>query len=250
MEMTFVKRMIGLSSIFLLVLGGSCKNQDKGNSESSAAEINDEEGWEVLFDGQSFDGWHTYLKDTISDQWQIREGAMAYIPHEDKAQGINNLLTDKSYSSFELSLEWALSADGNSGVFYGIDENEKYPVPYMTAPEIQIRDYSSQPDYDNRKQMPGAIFGLYGTNEDHQKKAGEWNHFFIKIDRQNNLGTVALNGVEVVRYPLSGAQWDAQVKDSGFKDWLGFGKTVEGPIGLQDHGSEVWFRNIKIRELN
>ena len=97
--------------------------------------------------------------------------------------------------------------------------------------------------------MSGAIFGIAGPEEDLVNKAGEWNHFLIRIDHKKNEGFIKLNGVEIVKYPLNGEAWEGLVNDSKFKDWEGFGIHKTGRIGLQDHGHEAWFRNIKIREL-
>jgi len=81
-------------------------------------------------------------------------------------------------------------------------------------------------------------------------KAGEWNQFLIKIDHNENIGLVVLNDKEVANFPVNGEAWNALVADSKFKDWEGFGITQEGHIGLQDHAHGVWFRNIKIKELD
>ena len=237
--------------ILLITCSWGCNKEKPTKKENlETAEQNSDEGWVSLFDGNTFEGWHTYLKDTISDQWQIKDGAMYFSPDPEKDPGLNNLVTDKKYGSFVLSMEYKISVDGNSGVFYGVFEDEKFVVPYMTAPEIQIKDYTNDPDFDNMKQMSGAIFGIAGPDKDYTKKAGEWNHFLITVDYNKNLGQVALNGKEIVSYPLRGKIWDALVNDSKFKDWEGFGIYKEGHIGLQDHGHDVWFRNIKIKELN
>ena len=234
----------------LIALTLSCKKDAKTSKESSdLKELSADEGWVSLFDGESFDGWHTYMSDTISDQWQIEDGVMFYKPDPDKSQGMNNLVTDKKYKNFILSMDWKISIDGNSGVFYGILEDEKFVVPYMTAPEIQIRDYTNIPDFTDHKQISGAIFGIVGVEKDVAKKAGEWNHFLIKIDHKNNIGSVTLNGEEVASYPVNGESWKALMENSKFADWEGFGIHGEGPIGLQDHAHGVWFRNIKIKEL-
>jgi len=172
-----------------------------------------------------------------------------YRPHPDSAHGMNNLITKKRYGSFELALEWKIEKDGNSGVFYGILEDEKYVVPYMTAPEVQLRDYSSNPEFNDNKQMSGAIFGIIGPESDVAKPAGEWNELFISIDRDKNLGKVVLNGIELFSYPVQGEAWRQMVNDSKFKDWEGFGIDQTGHIGLQDHAHEVWFRNIRIKEF-
>lgn len=233
--------------VFALIYG--CKKEIKKTDDGIQKENLLDEGWTSLFDGKSFDGWHTYLQDTISSQWTIENGAMFFKPDPDKNQGINNLITDNTYKNYELSLEWKISIDGNSGVFYGVLEDEKFVVPYMTGPEVQIRDYTNVDDFTDKQQMSGAIFGIVGIKNDVANKAGEWNHFLIKIDHDSNEGRVTLNDNEVAKFPVNGADWDNLVENSKFKDWDGFGITQQGHIGLQDHGHDVWFRNIKIREL-
>ncbi len=208
-----------------------------------------EEGWVYLFDGSNLDAWRTYMKDSITGEWEISEGALVYRPHPDSAHGMNNLITRKKYKSFELALEWKIEKDGNSGVFYGIHEDEKYVVPYMTAPEVQLRDYTSDPNFNDNLQMSGAIFGIVGPEEDTARPAGEWNELFVSVDRENNVGRVVLNGKELFNYPVRGEEWQKLVDASKFKDWEGFSATEDGHIGLQDHAHEVWFRNIRIKEL-
>ena len=238
-----------LIQLCIVCLIWGCQKEVKKTVES-IQESKKEDKWTDLFDGKSFDGWHTYLQDSISSQWQIKDGMLFYLPDPDKNQGVNNLITDKTYKNYELSLEWKISVDGNSGVFIGVLEDEKYVVPYMTGPEVQIRDYTNIPDFTDKQQMSGAIFGIVAIEEDVAKKAGEWNHFLIRIDHDNNEGSVTLNNEGVAKFPVHGAGWKTLVKNSKFKDWEGFGITQKGHIGLQDHAHGVWFRNIKIRELN
>jgi len=230
----------------------SCKkgSDEKTDVMPGAEERAAKDAWIDLFDGKSFKGWHTYMQDSISDQWQIQDEALIYRPDPDKAQGVNNLVTDRQFTNFELAMEWKISRDGHSGVFYGILEDAKYVVPYMTAPEIQIRDYTSNPEFDDNKQMSGAIFGIIGPERNLARPAGEWNQFLIRVDHRENEGSVMLNGEEAIRFPVHGESWEQLVRDSKFKDWEGFGVHTTGPIGLQDHAHEVWFRNIRIRELD
>jgi hypothetical protein len=239
-----------LIAFVFLSLFVSCKNEEKKMDKETVIDLKSDEDWSYLFDGKSFDGWHTYLRDTISDQWKIKDEVLFYSPDPDKAQGMNNLVTDRKYRNYVLSLEWKISIDGNSGVFYGVLEDEKYVVPYMTAPEIQIRDYTNIADFTDKQQMSGAIFGIVGVEKDVSRKAGEWNQFLIKIDHNENIGLVVLNDKEVANFPVNGEAWNTLVADSKFKDWEGFGITQEGHIGLQDHAHGVWFRNIKIKELD
>lgn len=249
---TEIRYLQNLILVLLLTLAaGACKEKPAQEPTPLPEEAKPvlEEGWTYLFDGTDLDNWRTYLKDSVTGDWEISGGALVYRPHPDSAHGMNNLITKKKYGSFELALDWKIEKDGNSGVFYGILEDEQFVVPYMTAPEVQLRDYSSNPDFDDNKQMSGAIFGIIGPEEDVARPAGEWNELWIRIDREHNEGRVRLNGVELFSYPVQGEAWKRMVEDSKFKDWQGFGVEETGHIGLQDHAHEVWFRNIRIKEL-
>lgn len=240
-----------LITVMLILILAGCKKEVKESVEAKVPEMPViDKGWTVLFDGKTFNGWHSYLKDSISDQWQIVDGVMLYTPDPDQNQGVNNLMTDGKYENFELYMEWKISVDGNSGVFYGVNEDKQFVVPYMTGPEVQIRDYSSNQDFNDLKQVSAAIFGIVGPDKDESNKAGEWNEYLIRIDHRNNIGSIGLNGEEVTNFPVNGEGWNDLVSKSKFKDWEGFGITRKGHIGLQDHGHQVWFRNIKIKELD
>ena len=239
--------------ILLISAFFACKKEPKQSSVeelSSSTKLEEESGWERLFDGKSFNGWHNYRTDTISDEWQIENGAMVFTPHPDRIHGINNIITDKKYTNFILSLEWKISKEGNSGVFWGVFEDEKFPVPYQTAPEIQVLDNLNHSDGKKSTHQAGAIFGILGPTVDVAKKHDEWNHFIIKIDHKENYGSVVLNGTKIIEFQVRGEEWDSMVANSKFKDWEGFGKYPTGNIGLQDHANKVSFRNIKIKELD
>jgi len=244
-----MKKTITLLLVLFLFL--NCKQEVKKSAENEKiVDVEVENEWVTLFDGKTFKGWHNYMTDSISDEWQIEDGAMVFTPHPDRNHGMNNIITDQKYTNFILSIEWKISKEGNSGIFWGIFENEKYPVPYQTAPEIQVLDNLNHPDGAKRTQQAGAVFGIVGPENDLMKKHGEWNHFIIKIDHNNNHGSVVLNGTEIIDFPVHGEEWDKMVANSKFKDWEGFGIYQTGHIGLQDHANKVSFRNIKIQELD
>ena len=163
----------------------------------------------------------------------------------------NNIVTDKEFTNFELSLEWKIVEGGNSGIFWGVKEGEGYETPYQTGPEIQVLDNERHPDSFNNPNFhqAGALYDMVQPSQDACKPAGEWNHVFISINYNTNKASVKLNDVEIVNFPLSGPEWDALVVNSKFKDWKDFAKFKTGKIGLQDHGDGVSYRNIKIREL-
>jgi len=249
--MNIIKKV--LFTVLIIFIFFACKQSHEKSvivDNNILTEAEKEAGWVNLFDGRSFTGWHNYMTDSISDEWQIEDGAMVFTPHPDRNHGMNNIITDKQYTNFILSVEWKISKEGNSGIFWGVFENEKYPVPYQTAPEIQVLDNIDHPDGAKRTHQAGAVFGITGPEKDFAKKAGEWNLFIIKIDHKSNNGHVVLNGTEIINFPLHGESWDKMIANTKFKDWEGFGKYQTGHIGFQDHGNKVWFRNIKIQELD
>jgi hypothetical protein len=207
--------------------------------------------WQVLFDGTSFDGWKGYNQEGVPDSWKIEDGAMVLNPPESRPEGANyNLVTVEDFTDFELSLEWRISEGGNSGVFWGIQEDTKYNEPYETGPEIQVLDNEKHPDAKvGTTHQAGSLYDMVGPGKDVTKPVGEWNTMVITVDHEAKKGSVVQNGEEIVTFPVGDEGWDAMVSKSKFADWEGFGKATSGKIGLQDHGDGVAFRNIKIREL-
>ena len=224
-------------------------------SPNQLSEKEKEEGWRLLFDGKSTDGWRGYLKDSFPEKgWIIEDGAL-------KVQGAGtgeagnggDIIFDEEFKDFELSLEWKISEGGNSGIFYLAEEIEGEPI-FTSAPEMQILDNDRHPDAklgkDGNRQA-GSLYDLIPARPQNAKPVGEWNKVSILVYR----GTVVhtQNGENVVEYHLWTDEWKEMIKDSKFKDWKSFldagGDDKKGYIGLQDHGDDVWFRNIKIKEL-
>ena len=221
----------------------------------SCSDKNTEE-WTYIFDGETFNGWHSYDNDSVGNQWSIENGELIFT-NNDKESG-HDILTEKEYTSFELSLEWNVSKGGNSGIFYGVKQIPEFSA-FSTGPEIQILDNANGYAGSDLEYAP-SLFDLVKTDNPNLKfnGHGNWNHVIIKIDHVNNLGTVKFNGELAFTYPLSGPEWDKLVSKSKFA--LGsnrpdatyapdFGKFKTGKIALQDHSTNVKFRNIKIREL-
>ena len=241
-----------------IVLAG-CKDKASREAEGEAGEMENAQSmdmpeaaqWTVLFDGTSFDGWKGYLRDSVPDSWKIEDGAMVLHPPANRPEGEQyNLVTTADYTSFVLSLEWRISEGGNSGILWGIKEDSKYHEPYETGPEIQVLDNEKHPDAKNgTTHQAGSLYDMVPPSIDVTKPVGEWNTCVITIDYGAHHGSVELNGVEIVTFPLADDAWDAMVAKSKFADWEGFGKFYTGKIGLQDHGNQVSYRNIKIKEL-
>ena len=98
-----------------------------------------DDGWTPLFNGENLEGWHVYGAENSLDGWFVEDGVLVF-DYQLKKGGSSNLVTDEKFTNFELSFEWMVSEHGNSGVFWGVVENDEYEHPYQTGPEIQILD--------------------------------------------------------------------------------------------------------------
>ncbi len=194
-------------------------------------------GWRLLFDGQTLKGWHGYKKDAAPAGWQVKGGCIVRIT------GGGDIVTDEQFGDFELSLEWRISAAGNSGIMYRVTED--HGAPYETGPEYQILDNTEHADGKNPKTSASACYALYAPSKDATGPVGLFNQARIVV--KGNHVEHWLNGVKVVSYDLHSPEWDGLVQDSKFKAWPDFGQRAKGHLVLQDHGDRVWYRNIKIK---
>lgn len=192
----------------------------------------------------SVPGWHTFNKEGLDPSWQMEDGVLSF----DKSRGEGgDIVTDKEYENFELSLEWKISDCGNSGLFWNIVESEKYRWPWQTGPEMQILDNKCHPDAKIVTHRAGDLYDMIETSVVNVKPAGEWNS--IKVRSDHGKMSFSQNGTEVVTFTMHDESWDTMVANSKFKGMEDFGKAKKGRIGLQDHNDKVWFRNISITEL-
>ncbi len=208
------------------------------------------EGWALLFDGKSFDGWRKCNSTEMAANWIVDNEAMKVQrgKREGAGQGGDILFGTKKFKNFELSIDWKIESKGNSGIFYYIVEYPDKPI-YYAAPEIQVLDNWNASDNKLASHLAGSLYDMIPALPQNAKPAGEWNTIVVKV--KDGKVTHTQNGVVVVSYELWTPQWKDLVANSKFKDWPGFkdGPAKEGYIGLQDHGYDCWFKNIKIREL-
>jgi hypothetical protein len=244
------KKLIILSLAVALIAIACNTNSTNKKSEKvkgSDAEQTIGEGWVYLFDGKTMEGWRGYNKDTLPGEgWVVEDGALRCV----SPGGGGDIIYDKKFGNFELSFEWKISEAGNSGVFILAQEIPDQAI-YMSAPEFQILDNDKHPDAKagrDGNRTASSLYDLIPANPQNSKPVGEWNSAAIIVD--NGKVTHVQNGAVVVEYELWTDSWKAMVADSKFKDWPNFVDPArEGYIGFQDHGNDVWFRNIKIREL-
>ena len=221
--------------------------------------------WVDIFDGKTLNGWHKYNGDK-TDAWYVENGELILTSKNNNASGGNDIVTDKKYTNFELSIEWNIPKGGNSGVMFGVEEMEGVDAPWKTGPEIQVLDNRNfDGGGSHRIHRAPALYGLKPIGKVKYNSYGKWNHLLLKIDHKKNTGSITFNGEFVYSFPLTGPEWDKLVSrskfsdDEYFKDLKPshpfftyapyFGKFKTGKIALQDHGYSVRFRNIKIREF-
>jgi hypothetical protein len=220
----------------------------------------DKDGFISLFDGKSFNGWRGYLKDTIPGRWIIEDGAIKFNGSgggEAQNNDGGDLVFAHKFKNFELTFEWKVAKGSNSGILYLAQEIKGEPI-YISSPEYQILDNENHPDAqlgENGNRKSSSLYDMIPANPQNAKPFGEWNTGSITVYK----GTVfhKQNGKVVLEYHLWTPQWTELIANSKFgkEKWplayllltnLG-GPEHEGYIGLQDHGDDVWYKNIKIK---
>jgi len=213
----------------------------------SATAQSGKKGFTKLFDGKSTAGWHTYGQTTAGSKWQVEDGTLHFVPKSGR-EGGGDLVTDKEYSNFHLKIDWKVAPKANSGIIFYVNEDKaKYSNTYNTGLEMQVLDNDGHPDGKITKHRAGDLYDLIKSSSEPVKPVGEWNT--AEIISKNGKLELKLNGVKIVSTTLWDDQFKALVAGSKFKGWEGFATFKSGKIALQDHGDEVWYRNIMIKEL-
>jgi alpha-3'-ketoglucosidase len=258
-----MKSKILFSLLFIGVFILSCSetapiDETPKTEELNAAEspphniLSDEEkaeGWQLLFDGVTTTGWRGYNKATFPTKgWEVKNGELHVIKSGTEEEGFGgDIITTESFENFDLTLEYMLTDSSNSGILYLVKEEPDQAIWY-NAPEYQILDNETYKTMGaTNLHFTAANYDLHPATTDYTKPKGEWNQVKIIV----NKGHVEhwLNGNKVVEYELWSPEWETLVQKSKFKDYPNYGKNKKGPIGLQDHGHLVRYRDIKIKRL-
>ncbi len=206
-------------------------------------EAQEKAGWEVLFDGRNTECWRGFGSDSFPGKgWVVDDDSL----HIEAGSGAGDIMTRGRFGDFELRLEWKVSHNANSGIMYLVSEDEN--APWRTGPEFQILDDLGHGLDAQNLHSAGALYGLYPPPAHKpQKPAGQWNEARVKI--RNGRVEHWHNGVRVAECDLESKDWADRVKASKFAPFSRFGRNERGHIALQDHGHDVWFRKIRIRDL-
>ena len=250
-----VRRLLaaGLLAVLLLTVRCSSPSDDPDAAPAPAPDsvnaLTDAErraGWQLLFDGESLDGWRGFRRDSVPRGWTVENGTLHFTGAVSSPDGAPplTLVTADRYADVELRLEWKISPEGNSGVMYRVSEDE--PLPYMTGPEYQILDHAVLGD-DAALEQSGGLFGLIAPSTDATRPVGQFNETRIVL-RGPHLEHW-LNGTKLLEAEIGSDTWTRRIEGTKFATWPRFAQPDTGRIALQDHGYPVWFRDVKIRPL-
>ena len=227
------------------------------NNTLTAKEKSD--GWVLLFDGKSFDGWRQCNKTEMAPFWVIENGVARIISRDERPKveegqprpGASDILyAAKKFKNFELSVDWNIGKGGNAGIFYYVREVPGQPI-YIACPEVQLLDNWNAGDNKLANHLAGSLYDMLPALPQNAKPHGEWNTIVIRV--KDGHVTHTQNGEKVCEYTIWTPEWNELLAKSKFKDWEPFKNGApdkEGYIGLQDHQDNgCSFRNIKIREL-
>lgn len=243
--------------LLLFVLAIALSAFSQGNNENSIDnKLSPSEvtaGWKLLWDGETTTGWRSANSENFPTKgWKIENGVLKVLTAKgaESANG-GDIITTAKYSNFELQIDFRLSTGANSGIKYFVNPDLNKGPGSAIGCEFQLLDDVVHPDAKagvKGNRTLASLYDLIPANADKPFKGiGEWNQALIKVN--GNHVEHWLNGVKVVEYERNNQMWRALVAYSKYKNWPAFGESASGYILLQDHGDEVHFKNIKIKEL-
>jgi len=220
-----------------------------GVKDNTLTKNEKKEGWKLLFDGKTTNGWRGFNIAEIPSAWNAADGVLSSVGKGDGSDIGGDIITIDKYENFDLKLDWKLAPEGNSGILYHVVEGPGLESTYYSGPEYQLIDDVGFPGGVTPYNSTGADYAM--TPADATQKIlnpiGTWNSSEIIFN--NGKVTHFLNGKKIVEFTAWTDEWNEKVKKGKWKEFPAYGKAKTGFIGLQDHGSKVWFKNIKIKEL-
>ena len=231
-------KILYITLILPLVLTGILRAAEP----NTLTDAQEKEGWKLLFDGKSVDGWirwgaHKPLDDT--SKWKVKDGALSIT-----AKGAGDIYTRDAFENYELWMEW--KSRGNSGILFRVDPSHRGAI-WNKAPEMQVNRENNPKNL--RSTSAGGLYQLYNL-EGPEKivHADDWNS--VRVILKNDHATFWFNGKKAYELTFGSEEWKARVAKSKFRKYEGFAGLKKGHIGLQDHGAPVAYRNIRIKVLD
>ncbi len=227
-------------------------NPAEGIADNTLTEAEQKEGWKLLWDGKSSEGWRgAKLDEFPKSGWVMENGILKVMPSNgaESANG-GDIVTTRTYKNFILKAQFKITEGANSGIKYFVRPDLNKGEGSAIGCEFQILDDTRHPDAEkgvkgNRKL--GSLYDLIPAPDVKPFDINNFNTALIVV--YNNHVEHWLNGELMVQYERNNQEWNALVAYSKYKDWPDFGNQTEGNILLQDHGDEVWYKNVKILEL-
>jgi hypothetical protein len=217
------------------------RNSFQGPDNTLTAEEK-KNGWRLLFDGKSTEGWRTY-QNKEENSWEVLHGEL----HGKQGETLKHadLITRQTYGSFELELDWKIETAANSGLLYHVLET--HPGSYETGPEYQLIDDLGYKGKLEDWQKSGADYAMHPPLQQASKAAGTYNHTRLIVNGSHVEHW--LNGIKVADFTAWTSEWQKLKATGKWKDYPDYGNARNGYIALQDHGGGIWFKNIKIKTL-
>jgi hypothetical protein len=230
-----------LSIVFvLLVMSSGLQAQDNRLIKKERRE-----GWELLFDGRTTKGWHSWKQTSVGAAWSVKDASLHLDPTAKEGRG--DIVTDAVYDNFEMRFTWKIAAKGNSGIIFMVQEIPEVYGTFISGPEYQLIDNVNYPEKLDAKQMSGSLYDLIACPAEYCKPAGQWNEGVIIVDHGRI--KLELNGKLAAEVTMGSQQWNDVVGPSKFAKEKYFAKVQAGRIAIQDHSGEVWVKNMRIRKL-
>jgi len=243
-----MKLLFGLPILAAVLFAFNYHKNSGNENQNQLTTAEKKEGWILLFDGKTTKGWHSYGQTKVAETWKIQNGALALTPQKEEG---GDLTTDQEFTNYHLKLDWKISEKGNSGVIFYVHEDPKFNNSWNTGMEMQVLDNGTptrpgHPDGKLYTHRAGDLYDLLASKEA-VKPVGEWNT--AEIVANHGKLDFYMNGQHTLSTTMWNENWKQMIAISKFKDMPGFGTFKSGKICLQDHGNQVWFRNIKIQKL-
>jgi hypothetical protein len=256
----FINESVVFAIVIILMILSSCSAKQNSSNHNQLTQAEKDQGWELLFDGMTFNGWRGLGRDEVQkDHWKIEDGMIRKVGNKEVLKQIGNetvggdLMTIGTFDNFELSFEWKIGPGGNSGIKYNVSEeiSVQYEDGYSALGfEYQILDDSSELYKDKIKpsQFTASLYDMIPAKSVKLNPSGQFNKGRIVLI--GNKGEHWLNGIKVVEFEFGTATFDSLFQQSKYHVYPGFEERRKGHIVITDHSDDSWYRNIKIRRLN